>query len=69
MNFHWGEEGSLESQNSWLPRGLWTLIPNSWVVGGLHLEEGIGGCARELETFGSSWGIEGSLIVAPPGAW
>lgn len=28
--------------DSWIPRGLWTLVPNSWIVGGLHLEEGTG---------------------------
>jgi len=27
----------------------WTLVSNSWVVGGLHLKEGTGGCAKELE--------------------
>lgn len=31
---------------SWLPRGLWALVPNSWVVGSLLLEEGMGGCDR-----------------------
>lgn len=32
--------------DSWLPRGLWTLVPDSWMVGGLRLEEGTGLCDR-----------------------
>lgn len=49
LNHHGGRgEEQYGSSDSWIPRGLWTLVPNSWIVGGLHLEGT--GCVTELET-------------------
>lgn len=45
-------------------RGLWSLLLNSWLVEGLHGEEGTGVCLRELETLWSLLGSENSICVA-----
>lgn len=48
---------------SWIPKGLWTVVPNSGrMAGGLHPETGTGNCV----TAGNP---EGCLIFAPRGAW
>lgn len=39
-------------------RWLWTLVPNSWVRGGLHLEDGSGGL----------WEKAGDFLISP-GEW
>ena len=51
----------MESQNSWLRRGLWSLLRNSWLVKGLHGEEGTGVCVRELKTLWSLLGNRNSI--------
>lgn len=41
--------------DSWLPGGLWTLVSNSWMMGGLQLEEGMGLCGRARNPSIGEW--------------